>query len=93
MSYFATAARTVKARKKHNCAAFDHFFWYGGGDKKELTPEEVEVVERMEAKNGKIQVGEEYLFWSGFNDGDPFCVRANKEMCDIVDKYDLWDWL
>lgn len=92
MSYFATPARLVKARKEHKCVAYEVILESGYGEL-DFTTEEWHRFQSMKLKGGKIQAGEIYLFWSGFCDGEVFTSRANIDMESIVSHYEWWDEL
>lgn len=91
MGDLCVPAKFVKARKVHDCLAYEVILDSGYGEK-DFEPHEWLQIQEMKAKGGKIQKGESYLFWSGFSDGEPFTSKANVDMERIVSHYEWWDY-
>ena len=87
---FSTDIKTLTARKEHDCCCYDIYLASGYGV--EDTPLEYwSVLHDMRFKNGMIQVGEEYVMWSGVFEGEFFTARANKRMHDLICEMEWFD--
>jgi len=85
-------SETRKARKRHNCDAWEHYCNSSYGDN-EFTPDELEVIKGVQSDGGQILPGMQYVYQSSV-DADGFCeFRARPDMHAICLKYNLYpDW-
>ena len=87
---FSTGYKTVTARKEHDCCCFDIYLASGYGAI-DVPCEYREAIHDMRDKKGKIQIGEEYIMWSGMADGEFFTARANKRMHELICEMEWFD--
>lgn len=90
MSNFSTPAKIIKARKQHDCCCYERVV-DSGYSIDDFDEKYHDQLRKMKANGGKIEVGEEYLSWSGSFDGEMFTARANKIMHELVCDMEWFD--
>ena len=78
------------ARKHYKC---DAYLWWNscGGDIRELTPDQLLIVQAAEADRGRILPGQRYVYRRGVHEGSMFTWRARIGMDNVCRDLGLYE--